>query len=550
MPSPNPKTIKHYESWKTVFRRASTASRESLYREMARRGLEDLHFFMAVILGCNVMTPPEGVHGRVCSFLDTDPAPRKWVEISRGHLKSTIVTEGKAIQEACRDENARILILSAASPLARSFLSKIKRKVEKRALIRKLYPHMVPDKRQWNEDKASIVRRGLGAEDVREATWTAAGLETSVTGGHFSLIIYDDLVTDENSQSREEQKKVINRFKALRPLLDQHNTPELMVGTPYKEYDFYSFLRREHPGMFKRLRIAARGEQGAPAWPEEFPDERLKEIERFDRPGYWAQYMLDPRPAELQEIKRGYFRWFRLMDEIMSGDWSQEQQDCQPLQPVDVKSLTCYLGVDPAAGVEGGDETAMCVVGVDAFGNYYVLDMVSEVMDFAAMFDWIFLLVKQWGVEWTTIEMAGPFATLEGQMEAEIERRGEWVNWEKASIGNQRKAQRVMMAIKSPYKSRKIIHHQSMRDGVFEEQLLGFPGGRHDDMCDALSHAIETARKWGFYGASGEPTEKREVAPQRTGEKQAMTLEQMQSYVPAGMMALAAGEVRHAQNAL
>lgn len=549
MPSPNPRTKEHYRSYLEPFRRANLRVREGLYREIGQRGLKDLHFFMVVVLGCNVMTPPDGVHGRMCAFQDDDSIQRKWTEVSRGFLKSTIM-EGKAIQIACGDPNARMLIMSSAAPLAKTFLAKIKRMVEKRSLIRKCYPHMVPDRKQWNEDRATIRRFGVGAEDVREATWTAAGLETSVTGGHFSHIFYDDLVTAENSQSREEQRKIINRFKSLRPLLDKADTPEYMYGTPYEDYDFYSWLKRENPGMFKRLRIAARQPDGTPTWPEEFDDERLKEIERFDKHLYWAQYMLDPRPEELQAFKRGYFRWFRRLDETMSGDWSDEQEDCQPRQPVDVKALTCYLGVDPAAGVEGGDDTALAVVGVDAFGNYYLLEMVADVMDFSAMFDYFFELYEQWGCEGAIIEMAGPFATLEGQLREEMDRRGTWVRWDKAHLGNQRKEQRVLMSIKQPYQSRKVYHHQSLRDGDFEAQLLAFPGGRHDDMCDAVSHCFDAVRKWGYYGSTNTESEQKAVRAPGPGDKVAMTLEQMQSYVPAGMLALARGEVRHAQNAL
>jgi hypothetical protein len=95
---------------------------EMLCREMAERAKYDLHFFCVVVQGCEVMTPRNGFHGRLCGFMQRDDIKRRYVEIFRGSLKTTICDVGAGCQAVAHDPNTRILVVSATQPLTKSIV--------------------------------------------------------------------------------------------------------------------------------------------------------------------------------------------------------------------------------------------------------------------------------------------------------------------------------------------------------------------------------------------------------------------------------------------
>jgi predicted phage terminase large subunit-like protein len=57
-------------------------------------------------------------------------------------------------------------------------------------------------------------------------------------------------------------------------------------------------------------------------------------------------------------------------------------------------------------------------------------------------------------------------------------------------------------AVAARYESHKVFHHHSLSGSDFEIQELQFPRG-HDDMIDALGHAMETGAGAFWYGKAG-----------------------------------------------
>lgn len=527
MPRPNPQTMAEYRSYGAALAKLGPKDRAQLLVEMGERGRADLHFFAAVVQGVTCMTPADGLHGRVCQFIgDPDGAQRRWLEIFRGALKSTLGTVAANVQAVVRDPEARCLIMSATQPLSKSFLREIKQ-VVKGKVFRVIYPDFTPSKEQWNDEESSVLYQGKRM--AREASWKAASIETGVTGGHFSRITYDDLVIPENVETREMAVRVIDKFRKLRPLQDAWDTPQVMIGTPYTDYDLYAWLKRTRAKQWKRMSVPLVDEAGLSRWPEEFSADVLDEL-REDPEVFWSQYMLNPRPPELQCFRHEYVRHYRRVDE---DEWDSSEV------PVDVGSLTKYLAVDPAVGLKSRDETALCVVGVDAFGNCYVLEMLHGQMDVAQMVDMTFALWKQYECARVVVEMAGPFASLEQSFAAEMRARNEYPLLEKADVGNQQKTKRVQLILEPMYKNGKLFHHRGMKLGPFEQQLMDFPGGQHDDMVDAWAYAVAAARKYGHYGAAPvEEARRRMNSFFGTYPRLGYTLEELEKMTPEAYEAL------------
>lgn len=457
---------------------------------MGERGKWDLHFFSAVIAGTMCMTPADEFHGRLCHFLDNHDVTRKGVCCPRGHLKSTIATVNASAQDVARDPAERILIVSATQPLSRSFLRDIKSVVTSR-MYRRLYPEIVPDKKLWNEDEAAILPVH-GGKNLREATWKAGAVDTMLTGGHHSRLKWDDLVVPNNVETREAALKVIQTFISLRPIVDDWDTPETMSFTPYKDYDLYSHLDDVLPGLFEKFIEPARDQHGTPLWPEEFPKERLIALELLDTELFFAQYMLAPRPPQFQIFQQSQLRHFRTPTD-------PQLESTEKIPVVNPNHLTRYMAIDPATG-KGNDETAIAVVGVDEYMNFYLLEVRHGKMPEGEMLDLLFSMSREYDVDRTCVEMAGPFKSLATTIPAEMTARKQDIWVEPAEVGNRNKTARVRVILGPAYQQSKMFHAQRFRNGAYELQLLAFPDGRNDDMVDAVAYAVQLARQYGYQG--------------------------------------------------
>lgn len=492
-----------------------------LLEEIAERGRHDLHFFAVVIGGCTVMSPSHGLHGRVCSFLETPDPARKQLEMFRGGLKSTLGTVMWNVQAVARDPNEHRLIMSATHPLAKSFLRDIKRVVLSKT-FRRVYPTLRPVKDQWNQAEAAVSVRGQ-ARESREPTWGTGAIDVALTGTHWTAITYDDLVVPENVETREMAEKVTKRFKELRPLLDTWGTPELIVNTVYESYDLYGWLRRARRGWFERLSIPVVDAAGVLAWPEEYPAARVTELRELDLKMFHSQYLLDAKPVGMRVFKAEQIRYWRRPEEYEDPSWQEAPETQRPVAMA-LRDMTLYMGWDPSTGVEGGDESAFAVVGIDKFGNFYVVDVVHGLYSMSEQMDLFFMLHDYYakchpeGISMTAVEMAGPFASMEASLRSEMELRAlearkagrpeVWPWIEKAQLHNQNKTARVRMVLGPKYQNCRVYHHHLLYGGPVNEQLIEFPGSM-DDCIDAISHAVDLAQQHGAYGSV--PEEKARV---------------------------------------
>ncbi len=91
-----------------------------------------------------------------------------------------------------------------------------------------------------------------------------AGLETSLTGLHFDIIIDDDLVNDKNTSTKEQIQKVIDVYNDSFNLLDRGGT-HVVVGTRWSNRDLYGHILTTDIGTINGIPV----KQGIPeSWRE------------------------------------------------------------------------------------------------------------------------------------------------------------------------------------------------------------------------------------------------------------------------------------------
>ena len=355
--------------------------------------------------------------------------------------------------------------------------------------------------RKWGRKARSIVRQkafkdifgvSLSKESAASDEWAltndseymGAGILTGITGNRADGLVWDDLV-----KGRDEADSALMRQKTWEAYCDDLLTRkkphawEIGIATRWHEDDIAGrilpagyagesgWIDGRDGNRWYVVCLPAEAERaddllgrkiGERIWPEYFPPDHFAPFKL--QPRSWsALYQQRPSPDE-----GDYFQaaWLRVADSVP-------------------KLLRIYGASDWAVTANGGDYTVHVVVGIDADGKMYLLDLWRKQ---AATHEWIEAfcdLVERWKpIGWAEergqiLSGVGPF------LEQRIRERGAFV-------------------ARHPFAARgdKAVRAQSIRgrmalDGLyipagspwladFRAELLSFPNGRHDDQVDAI----------------------------------------------------------------
>lgn len=201
-------------------------------------------------------------------------------------------------------------------------------------------------------------------------------------------------------------------------------------------------------------------------WPEWFDKDHWRTFERMPRT--WnALYMQRPAPDTGDYFKR---EWIIPIPASM----------VPPRQ-----SMSIYMGSDYAVTADGGDYTVHCVVGVGSDGRLYLLDMWRQQASSDVWVDAFCALVRKWkpiGAAEETGQIksgVGPFL-IKRMLETEsyVAREQFPTRGDKAvraqSIRGRMALQGLHVPADAPWLS------------DFISELMSFPVGVHDDICDSL----------------------------------------------------------------
>lgn len=160
-------------------------------------------------------------------------APKNLLRLyPREHAKSEAVSHVLPTWAALSDPDIRILILSQSQKQANNKLDLCRR------TINRWGPRF---NRQITRDAAREITLDRH-ENWDVATITAAGFETSITGGHFDLLIFDDMVDYSNQRTETRRETVENEFQNYLNLGSQGESVYFVIGTRKHPQDLYSRL--------------------------------------------------------------------------------------------------------------------------------------------------------------------------------------------------------------------------------------------------------------------------------------------------------------------
>ena len=465
--------------------------------------------------------------------------------IPRFHLKTQLITTAGTIWVLLNDPEETILVNSKGLDLAERIVGGALRPVFcHNALFRQCYPEWCPPEnliKSWGTQSKLIVENR--ASSRKEPSVMAGSFDAPKTGDHFGVILNDDPHNETNVTTIDQIQKVKDGWKAQGPLGDGKRTRRVYVATRWHYADvndeimqkrapkFYSkFINKElHKNQpladiekddkcaVYLMNVWADEDKTEVIWPEKEPVENIKDYrEQWGSYFFSCQMENDPVPPEDRTFKPENFKYYTVQTELNAkgepekfyvcgekkvGKDHETQAPIFEYRKIPVNEVTNYITVDPAFGTKPQhDHTGIVVCGhwIDPKSRLrwlIVLETVREKMSKSIFQRKIESLCIKWNVRKMSIEAHG----IQGYTE-QVQKVPQWagkLNIEVIKLqrgGAETKGDRVTR-LEPYYEGHRVWHHENMRNGILELELLGFVGGMSrgtsDDVADAMADHVD-----------------------------------------------------------
>lgn len=435
---------------------------------------QDRYFLLTAILGRR-----DAIHPWIYDRMrEVQREPEGWLDLwSRAHYKSTIITMAGAVQEILINPEVTIGIFSNVLALSKKFVKQIQRALESRALVQ-LFPDILydrPPQRNWSAQEGLIVKR---ASNPKEPTVQAAGLvDGQPVGAHYSLRIYDDIVTPESVSTPEQIAKTTEAWELSLALgTSDGGGRAWYCGTRYHPDDTYSVLLERK--VLKERRRICYGPDGKSVL---MPDEKLDTLRREMGERTFASQMLQAPVSAGTRMFRD--EWFHTLEQMPERG-----------------TMNVYLVIDSAnAKRKDSDYTTMLVVGFGRDVNYYLLDAIRDRLNLAERTRCLFDLVERWKPNTTFWEQVGLASDVE-HVKLEQDRNG-WHFPIVALPQSVAKRDRIGWLVPLFEGGRIWVPNRILKQSVLGEaydfvhdfqhyEFASYPVCRHDDMLDCLANIV------------------------------------------------------------
>ena len=439
---------------------------DSKLKEYAKKGRDDLYWLCKNVLGYSKVQPKP--HKELISFMEKSTKRTRLILMPRGSFKSSVITVAYTIQQMIRNPNIRILISSETQNKSIKFVSEIKAHIEGNEKFKALYGNWMNRGNIWKSNEFVIKPR---TRPKKEPTIMAGSLERgSLTGLHFDYVVLDDVVSQANTNNEDQIEKTINHYKLLLSVLDPGGFITT-IGTVWGAYSLYSFLNDPEGPEFENTNYfhrAAEDNEGKLLMPDILSREFLEQQKKTQGSYiYSCQY--------LNKADYSTFAFFKEEDIQIYKD------------PPD--GLIYFMSCDPAISLKAtSDFTAIIVVGMDFYGNWYIVECVEDKMEPSDLINKVFELNSKYPVQCMAMENFALEKILKISLDEEMVRRNSFIPIRSLKTNTRISKEARIKSLQPVFEQKKVHIKADMKSLI--RQIVQFPHLKFDDLIDCLKNFV------------------------------------------------------------
>lgn len=512
------------------------------------------------------------VHYELAEFL-TEPQRveceenrRRLILMPRGHLKSTVSSVLYTLWRIYRNPDIRILVGTNIKRLGRAFIRELRQYFEDGNLQKTVWncrPHvpgpLVPalsaaDRRKrnsrrnndfsgeedvnfaddtkliWSMEALQVLRPAI----LKEPTVMIASVGTTVTGDHYDLLILDDVVDFDNSNTEAKADDILDWTRDLESVLDPRqevtfNLSEtevlkdnvgdeaVVLGTRYYEWDYYQYLLDESVVLGVKSFIRNIYQNGLDnsdgyLWPEKFNESAIERIRRRinSNQRFTSQYLNTIIAPEDAVFSVDSMKWFRSdnVHHTPANEWEiiRNSEPTRRVKPI--------LFIDPAATVSStSDFTVLTVAGYTEDKELIILDIDNGRYTPTEVCERIFAMCDKWQLNSVTVEMVAGFKLYEHVIREHMKRNSRVIGIRDYRPQNKlHKKARIEAWLQPLFDNGLVYATEHLATNMeFRNELSTFPRCKHDDILDTLAAVAEIASPVRKKGSRGASTPRRQV---------------------------------------
>jgi len=390
------------------------------------------------------------------------------LQAPRAHGK-TWMTGAYLIWRIVTNPNIRILIVTINQDKADEMMTYIQNQLERNEKLIEVFGEQRGYTRDWSRSTLRVMRAGKSGYSHKEPTLTVLGITSSMVGGHYDLIVLDDITDQKNSRTEYRRQELVRWYNlTLMPMLEPQGKI-ISIGTRWHENDIHHYLETSSNFTHKRYQAIIDEEKKTVLWSERFTYEKLQEIKRgVGSVSFELQYQNNIISSEDSPIKM---------------EWVQQAADNYKIvsPPFEI-----FIGVDLASKGEESDYFSITVVGIKD-GIVYVLDGLRTRASLFRQFELIRSYDNKWQASKIGIEAGAQQKIITDQF---MEMSTLPIVPIKSSSINDKmmRVQRLSVL----FETGRILLNPVLTSWI--DELIMFPRGMYDDTIDSLSFAIQSSQ--------------------------------------------------------
>lgn len=457
---------------------------------------------------------------------------RRLVLMPRGHLKSTIATILYVLWRIYRNPNIRILVACHKQDLAFGFIRALRMNFENPSLERvwnnrphisgALLPKLQAKTRSRNftietdaEDR-KVIWNNVALQVVRdivapEPTVYAASVGASVTGQHYDLVIFDDLITFDNVESESRKTRVEEWIQDIESVLNPPKATviqgkegftlteilggeQIVTGTRYAVDDYYGQILENHEAMGFAVHSRNIFKNGVDESEGYLWHEKRTKV-YFE--GVRAR--TSPRRFSSQYLNKVYEKDTSLLNingiQILPDDnvFTSNNRLCVRLPSGRIEIINQITAIDPAFSTsKTSDDCAILVGGKLSDGRVIIVDAACDRMIAAE----VVKITEEYAEKYNSYRVFYEENGV-GKLVPELF-KGRLVS-DRSIIcyghyEQRNKESKIQGVLELPINSGKLLVCQRVRNNEYIwKQIANYPAVRHDDFLDGLVTLFENS---------------------------------------------------------